>query len=330
MFPSLLQEFDKYLYNEFTRPRTGDLPSLQSSTIRTAKQQEEDRIKQEFEDYEKSHFVVDTDAYISMLGCVEAYKAPSSRNQFLENHTSYQASVSNDRMAVYLRGMYSIQSLYICIHGTKLTSIEDIIQDLQVIENSVLNSPFTINYVKQIIQIRNQFPYIPDNNIYISGHSLASIYSLLGSKILNTNGYGFNGASSLLNIQLFSSSTFDIMNNTFDLRDIENYDNFTAYRISGDPVSLLSKWTLKNVVNIDVVGISDLTPIQKHSMATFLRFCIPLVPLQETAVRARRSGKLDDSRDKDNIKPDGENEFVTQTPEVPDFFKYLNPFGIFN
>lgn len=297
MFPSLLQEFDKYLYNEFTRPRTGDLQSLQSRTVKTVQQKEDERIKREFEEYERSHFVVDDEVYLSMLGCVEAYKKPSERKPFLENRTIYQEQVSTDRMAVYVRGLYSIKSLYICIHGTKLTSLEDIIQDAQVIENSILNSPFTINYIGQIIRIRDQFPHIPDDNIYISGHSLGSIYALLGSKILNTNGYGFNGASALLNIQLLSSS-IDLMSTRYDLNNLENYDNFTAYRIAGDPISLLSKWTLKNVVNIDVVGVSDLTPIQKHSMDTFLKFCIPLVPLDTSGLsRARRFTKLDDSRD---------------------------------
>ena len=325
-FPSLFEEFDKFLIKEFTKPRTIEKQTLTSSTIRTVKQKEDDRIKQEFEDYERRHFVVDNPVMISMLGCVEAYKSKSSRKQFLDSNTSYQQSVSTDRIAVYLKGLYSVKELFICIHGTRLTSIEDIIQDIRVIENSVASSGTTLEYLLDIITIRSQFPGIPNDNIYISGHSLGAIYSIMGCYMLNTNGYGFNGASALLDLQFFTSG-FSVANRTYDLHNIQNNPNFTSYRISGDPISLLSKWTLRNVVNINVVGVSDLTPLEKHSMDTFLKFCIPLVPLRETAVRARRSGKLDDSRDRDNIKPDGENEYVTQSPEAPDFLKYLNPFN---
>ena len=305
MFPNLLQEFDKYLINEFSRPRTGDIPSLQSRSIQTTKQKEDERIRQEFDEYEKSHYVVDNEVYLSMLGCVEAYKSPSSRNQFLDNKTVYQPNVSTDRFAVYVRGMYSIKELFICIHGTKLTSIEDIIQDIQVIENSVENSPITLRYLKQLVDIRNIYSSIPNDNIYVSGHSLSGVYSLLGSKMLNANGLSFNGASPLINIQLLSTSLSRIVNTVFDLRYIQDYDYFTVYRLAGDPVSLLSKMALKNVITIDVKGVSDLTPLQKHSMVTFLKFCIPLVPLQTGSLsRARRFGKLDDSRDQ--IQKEGE------------------------
>jgi len=325
-FPSLFEEFDKFLIKEFTKPRTIEKQTLTSSTIRTVKQKEEDRIKQEFEDYERRHFVVDNSVLISMLGCVEAYKSKSSRKQFLDSNTSYQQSVSTDRIAVYLKGLYSVKELFICIHGTRLTSIEDIIQDIRVIENSVASSGTTLEYLMDIITIRNQFPSIPNDNIYISGHSLGAIYSIMGCYMLNTNGYGFNGASALLDLQFFTSG-FSVANRTYDLGNIQNNPKFTSYRISGDPISLLSKWTLRNVVNINVVGVSDLTPLEKHSMNTFLKFCIPLVPLRETAVRARRSGKLDDSRDRDNINPDGENEYVQQVePSTFDILKYLNPF----
>ncbi len=317
MFPSLFKEFDKYLMKEMTRPRPEGQPTLTSRTIKTEKQLNDERIKQEFEAYERRHFVVNDSVYISMLGCVEAYKSPSSRKQFLDNQTSYQASASTDRMAVYIRGMYSIQELFICIHGTRLTSIEDILQDIQVIENSVLNSPFTIKYVHDLIRIRERFSSIPNDNIYISGHSLGSIYSLLGSKILNTYGYGFNGAAALINLQFFSSS-IDIMSMTYDVKNIESYDAFTAYRIAGDPISLLSKWTLKNVVNINVEGVGELTTIQKHSMETFLKFCIPLVPLDTGSLsRARRSGKLDDSRDQ--VQKEGQEliDVRQQTERTP-------------
>ena len=297
MFPSLLEQFDKFIVEEFTRPKPSQAPTLQQSTIRTVQQQEDDRIKQEFDDFERKHYVVGNEEYLSMLGCVEAYKDPASRNQFLDNTTIYRAGASNDRIAVYERGMYSIRSLYICIHGTKLTSVEDIIQDILVLENSVLNSPFTIRIIQDIINIRRQFNYIANDNIYISGHSLGAVYSLLGSKILNTNGYGFNGASSLINLQLLSGN-MGVMDMTYDLKNIENYQNYVSYRIAGDPISLLSKWTLRNVETINVEGVSDLTPLQKHSMKTFVDICIPIVPLQTGSLsRARRSGRLDDSRE---------------------------------
>jgi len=326
--PSIFNELDKLIYEEFTRPRDSTQSSLSKSTIRTVQQTEDDRIKQEFEDYERRHYVVSTEAYISMLGCVEAYKPLTSRNEFLDNQTTYQASVSNDRMAVYLRGMYEIKELFICVRGTRPTSIEDILQDIQVIENSVQNSPFTIQYTTELVRIRNQFPSIPDDNIYISGHSLGSVYSLLASKILNVNGFGFNGASALLNLQFFTTGA-DIMGMVYDLQNIASYPNFQAYRIAGDPISLLSKWSLSNVVNINVVGVSDLTPIGKHSMDAFLKFCIPLVPLGKSSLsRARRSGKLDDTRD--GIKKEGGSMTQLQqqleTNPIQQFLKYLNPF----
>lgn len=326
MFPNLLQEFDKYLVNEFSRPRTGDTPSLQSRTIRTVQQKEDDRIRQEFEEYEKSHYVVDTETYLCMKGCVEAYKSPSSRNQFLDNTTIYQPSVSTNRFAVYVRGLYSTQELFICIHGTKLNSIEDILQDIQVVENTIESSSVTLRYLKHIHDIRNLYSSIPNDNIYISGHSLGAIYSLLGSKMLNVNGLGFNGATPLINLQLLSLSIAKIIKSVFDLRNIQDYDKFTSYRIAGDVVSVLSKLSLKNVITIDVKGVSDLGIWERHSMVTFLKFCIPLVPLKTDGLsRARRFGKLDDSRDQ--VQKEGQMFDVlrTQTETTPlgEMLKFL-------
>jgi len=296
MNPSPLERLDKWLIEEFTRPRTEQTPTLQQTTIQTPRQQEATRIKNEFEEYERRHFVVNNNVFLSILGVEEAYKSPSSRKTFLDNTTTYQPQISTDRIAVYVRGMYSIKELLICIHGTRLTSIEDIIQDIQVLENSVQNSPFTIKYLQDVIKIRNQFPHIPNDNVFISGHSLGAIYSLISSKVLNCNGFGFNGASSLLDIQLFSR--IDLLGMIYDLKNIDNYPNYISFRIAGDFVSLLSKWTLKNVVTIDVKGISELSQFQKHSITTFSNVCIPLVPLDNSSLsRARRSGKLDDTRD---------------------------------
>ena len=330
---SLLQRFDDWLMNELAGRSGFEQPTLQQTTQRTQKQQEEYDLRREFEEYEKRHFVVGNDEFLSMMGCVEAYKSRGSRKEFLDNRTVYQPQVSTDRIAVYLRGMYEIQELYICIHGTRLTSIQDILQDIQVIENSVRSSPFTIEIMKDLLRIRGAYQGIENDSIYISGHSLGAIYSLLGSRILNVNGYGFNGAAPLINLGLFTTlSVFDML---YDLKDIQNYDKFVSYRISGDPISLLSKWALKNVVNIDVVGLAELSPLAKHSMETFLNVCIPLVPLDNSSLsRARRSGRLNDERER--VQQEGQEfqqlqERVEQNPLNPlnEMLKYLNPMNAF-
>ena len=318
-FPNYLKMFEEEVLKQW-RERTTTKPTLTQSTIRTTQQTEDDEIREEFEDFERKHYVIPNPAYISMLGTEEAYKAPNNRNQFLDNTTLYQPSVSTDRIAVYLKDNYGFETLFICIHGTKLTSIEDIIQDIQVIENSVQSSPVTIGYLNTLIQIRQVFSYIPNDNIYVGGHSLGAVYSLLGSKILNVNGYGFNGASSLINLQILNRS-IDIVGIMYDLTDIQNYPAFTSYRLVGDPISVLSKWSLSNVVNINVSGLEEYTPFQRHSISTLLKVCIPVVPLQTgSRSQARRFNKLDDSRDQ--IPREGGDMEDLRTRAV-------NPFSIF-
>ena len=324
---SLLDKFDNYLWKQLKKVRE-ELPDLNMTNPKSFKTLREEEIMREFEEYERRHFVVKNEVYLSMMGCVEAYKPPLTRATFLDNETSYDGRVSNDRIAVYFRGLYAFQELFICVHGTKLTSLEDIYQDVQVIENSIQNSAFTIKYIHDIINIRNKFPGIADDNVYISGHSLASIYSLLSSKVLNVNGLGFNGAAALLNIQVLSS--MDILGASYNLKNIESYSNFTAFRIPGDPVSLLSKWALKNVITVDVSGLDKLTAFQLHSMKTFLDTCVPMIPLDNSSrSNARRSGKLDDSRDQ--IKKEGQYFDLLRkqvvSPEGDDFLKYLVPFN---
>ena len=120
----------------------------------------------------------------------------------------------------------------------------------------------------------------------------------------------------------------------YDLKNIDSYPNFISFRIAGDFVSLLSKWTLKNVVTIDVKGISELSQFQKHSITTFSNVCIPLVPLDNSSLsRARRSGKLDDTRD--GIPKEGQQFQQLREQTQPSqtvfnqFLKYLNPFNGF-
>jgi len=301
-YPNYLKMFEENLLNQW-RERPLTQSPLRTSTIRTVQQESDDKIRREFENYEKHHYVVSNSVYLSMKGVQEAYKSPSERMEFLDNTTSYQPDLSTDRIAIYLKNNNIFQSLYICIHGTKLTSLEDIMQDLQVIENSIQSSPTTLRYILDLLRIRTTYNFIDNDNIYIGGHSLGAVYSLLGSKILKVNGYGFNGAASLINLQLLNRS-IDVIGNIYDLRGIENYNNFYSYRLAGDPVSILSKFTLKNVITIDVVGLSDYSVFAKHSLSTMLKICIPLVSLETGSLsRARRSGKIDESRE--NIKKEG-------------------------
>jgi len=240
---------------------------------------DDNQLKPRFEEYERRHFVIRNTAFLSILGCEEAYKIPRLRQQYLDHVTTYQPAVSTDRIAVYHRKVDILDELYICFHGTRLTSIEDIIQDIGVFENTIQSSAITIQYMETAMNIRRAFNFIPDENVYISGHSLGSVYSLLASKIMGVYGYGFNGATAVINFQYFTRD-IDVLDRTFDLKDIDTYSRFIAYRIQGDPVSFLSKWVLRNVVNINVEGLGELSPLARHSISTMAKVCIPYVPLK--------------------------------------------------
>jgi len=107
---------------------------------------DDNQLKPRFEEYERRHFVIRNTAFLSILGCEEAYKNPRLRQQYLDHVTTYQPAVSTDRIAVYHRKVDILDELYICFHGTRLTSIEDIIQDIGVFENTHIHGLLRIEF----------------------------------------------------------------------------------------------------------------------------------------------------------------------------------------
>lgn len=240
-----------------------------------------------FNNYEKNHFVVHTETYLSLLGVNEAYKNPSKRTTFLDNKTSYLSQLSDDRIAVYKReASYGNIEILICIRGTRITDIRDIYDDIRVINGSIRSSPYTIQYVEKCIEIRNAFNNIPNDQIYISGHSLSAVSSLLSSFILKCNGFGFNGAQSLVD---YNDKSVDILGNTYNLNGIYNYSKYINYALRGDPIALTSRFRISNTIIINVEKLNNMNAIQLHRITTMINIMIPYIPLEKGSVsNARR------------------------------------------
>ena len=304
-----LEEFDKYL----TTPR--EFRPLTTSTIKTEKQ----RIREAFDIYERTHYAVPNPVYLSILGCVEAYKNPEDRKPNLDNRTRYVPSLSSSRISVYHQGQPGDigQQLYICAHGTKLSSLEDLQQDIQILDSSITNSVVTLKYILEIINIRNKYDYLANDQIYISGHSLAAVYSLIASYITQSNGYGFNGASTMINFPLIGNS-LRLGSQIYSINNIQSYPKYTGYRLARDIVSVTQKWTIPNMVTINVEGLDELSLIQIHSIDTMSRVTIPMVALNQTTIsRARNFNDptLNMFNSRENVKArEGEDKI---TPFIP-------------
>lgn len=264
---------------------------LKKSTLKIGDKMKETKNKttellKYFRNYEKNHYVVFNETYLTMLGVKEAYKPINQRRTFLDNQTSYIPSLSNDKIAVYERDVYNNVELFICIKGTVITSIRDIMDDIDILKGNIRSSPFTIKYVQDCINIRKSYKNLANSQIYIGGHSLGAISSLLASFILKVNGFGYNGASTLIDLNL---SSFDILGSIYNLEGIYNYSSFMSYVLKGDPIGLLSRIRIPKTIIIDVQKLNNMNAFQLHSINTMVDICIPYIPLKmESLSKARR------------------------------------------
>ena len=242
-------------------------------------------VQKQYENFLRKHYMVDTGDYIGMLAVQESYKLPSSRELFLDNQTSYNEALSTDRIAVYNRGNFVFKTMYIAIHGTKLTSISDIIQDTKLVLGLVKDSATTSFYVNQILNIVKASG-LPRDNIYVCGHSLSSYYALLSSYITNTNCRTFNGVNELISLSNYPE-IINVNGQLYPLTGMNIYSNTKSYRMFGDPISLLNKWTVANTITIRVDNMT-ISPLTAHSMDYMVEVCIPEIPLDKRDFTRRR------------------------------------------
>ena len=287
-------------------------PSLQTTTV-----------QKQFDNFVRTHFMINTEDYVGLLGTEQAYKSPSSREVFLDNKTTYNERLSNDRIAVYVRGAFSGQdtssafrTAFICIHGTKLSSIEDIVQDARLVlpGSRARSSSFTQIIVGDVLRIISSLNLAKDN-IYVCGHSLGGYYALLAGYISNTNVRIFNGANEL--IQPADYSNFLTLNGrAYDLQLMNAYNDAVSYRMFGDPVSLLSKWSLKNTVTIRVDNMS-VSPLTLHSLSYMIEVCLPEIPLDKRDFTRRRRFAEPENFGRDGIQKEGGNlDDLTRTTSI--------------
>lgn len=262
----------------------GEDTLLSSNTLKSTS------IQKEFDNFVKRHYMIDTTDYISMLVAKQSYNSPSMREIFIDNRTVYQPSLSTDRIAVYIRGYQYFRTMYIGIHGTKITSIEDLYQDSRLMVGMVKDTAITTKYLIDIMNIVTQSG-IPRDNIYISGHSLGAYYALLSGFILKANVRTFNGVNEILSISRQPNDVI-IGNMEYSTTGMNTYRDSRSYRMFGDPISLLNKWTLPNTVTIRVDNMS-VNPLTLHSIDYMTEVCIPEIPLDKRDVtRARRFNRM--------------------------------------
>jgi len=281
-----MSDFVEYATNflkRATRNPAKDLELNQSTLKRTT-------IKQQFDNFVRQHFMVDTMDYLCMLACQQSYSNPANREPTLDNKTIYQPQLSTDRIAVYIRGNYVFKTMIIAIHGTKPTNIEDIIQDGRLVLGMVKDTPITTKYLIQLMDIIRTSG-LPRDNIYIAGHSLSAYYSLLAGFVSNTNVRTFNGVNELISLSDYPNDV-RIGTRFYSLSGMNTYKNAIAYRMFGDPISLLNKWSLPDVITIKVDNMS-VNPLTLHSLDYMIEVCVPDIPLDKSSVsRARRFNRL--------------------------------------
>ena len=247
-------------------------------------------IKSEFDNFVRQHYMIDTIDYLCMIATQQAYKNPSEREQFIDNRTTYEPTLSTDRIAVYSRGFAPFKILIIGIHGTKLTSFQDIAQDTRLVLGVIKDSSITTNYVNDVFNIVSQ-SNLPRDNIYICGHSLGAYYALVSGFVLKCNVRTFNGVNELITRSNIPNNIV-FRNGLFSLEGLNNYIDATSYRMFGDPISLLNKWTIPNTITIKVDKMS-INPVTLHSLDYMIEVCIPDIPLNKASLsQARRFNRL--------------------------------------
>ena len=245
-----------------------------------------------FKRFEERHFIMPTNHYITLLATQEAYKNPTQRKQFLSNNINYDIQNSNDRIAVYTTTNSRFNELFIGIRGTKLTNIRDLYDDIGVLTSKVNTSVFTTQYVMKCIDIINKYNSIDRDNIYIGAHSLGFITSSITSYIMNTNGIGFNGATTLFNNL---NSNINILGRNYNISNLKNYDYITSYALQGDIIAIPSNYTFKNAIVINLKRLQSLNALQLHSIDTMVEVCLPRFPLDNTARPRRRFNRIEDA-----------------------------------
>jgi len=285
----MLRQFDQWLLDKginYLREITSIQQEITDANAEN-KMLSSRQIVNEFSRYEREHVVVPNLDYLCMLGTAESYRSPIERLRMLDNQTYYQESTSTDRIAVYKKGFYSIQNLFICIHGTKVSSLEDIRQDIQLISGTILNTDATTKYLNDIKLIIDSYPNIGPDNIYICGHSLSSYYALVSGFIFKCNVRNFNGANTLLELSKYPGSVI-VGDNVFSIVGINDYFQVRSYRVAGDIVSLLSKFTVFNMITLSVENMPT-NPLVLHTLSYMISICIPRIPLSMSSLsRARR------------------------------------------
>jgi len=247
-------------------------------------------IKKEFEKFVRRHFMVNTIDYIGMIATQNSYKNPSERDAFIDNRTRYVPELSTDRIAVYERGYGLFRIMILGVHGTKVTNIEDLYQDSRLVLGMVKDSFITTKYLNSLASIVKQ-SNLPRDNIYICGHSLGAYYALIAGYALQTNVRTFNGVNEIITLSNYPESV--VMDGMFfPLRGMNSYKDALSYRMFGDPISLLNRFTIKNNILIKVDDMS-INPLKLHSLDYMIEVCVPEIPLSKGSLsKARRFNRL--------------------------------------
>lgn len=238
-----------------------------------------------FDNYQRNHYVLNVEVYLTLLATQQAYN--KQRKEFLDNRTSYIPSLSTDRIAVYKReASYGNVEILIGVRGTRISDIRDLNDDIGVITGNIRSSPFTQQYVGDIVNIRRAYSNLDDDQIYVGGHSLGAVTSLIASYILKINGFSFNGAQSVVDVDI---NSINILGRNYDLNGIYNYGKYENYVIRGDPIALTSRYRITNTKVIDVEKLNTMNAMELHSIDTMVDITIPYLTLEQGSVsRARR------------------------------------------
>jgi len=247
-------------------------------------------IKNEFDKFVKRHKMINTIDYLGMLATQQAYKEKSQRAIFLDNRTRYIPEFSTDRISVYERGNGMLKILIVGVHGTRITSLEDITQDTKLLLGRVKDTALTLNYMNDLLRIIGSAG-IPRDNIYLCGHSLGAYYALMAGFLTKTNVRTYNGVNEIFAISKYPNM-FNLNGKYYSLKGFNSYQKATSYRVFGDPISMINQWTLKNVIKIKVDDMS-VNPITLHSLDYMIDICIPEIPLDTASLsQARRFNRL--------------------------------------
>ena len=181
-----------------------------------------------------------------------AYQAKELRDLEFMGY-NYIDDISGKRQAIYYNP--ELNRAFVAQRGTKPTDLKDLYQDAKILTGTFgSSSERALQGFDAIQKIQERYPNV---EIINTGHSLGgSTANVIGTE-LNQRVIGFNRGSGLGEL----------------LRTDECYgenrpsycDKITNYRVSGDPISLLSRFD-KNSITINK---PDVSLISKHSLGSF-------------------------------------------------------------